>query len=100
MATNPKKKLTKEEHQIEELKQQLAEITEALQRERADATNVRRRAEEDRLRMASYFKASVIKELLPFVDNFDRALSNTPKTNEKAFTDWLQGLHGVNKQLW
>jgi molecular chaperone GrpE len=100
MAASPKRKPQVEDPEITELKQQLGELTDALQRERADATNVRRRAEEDRLKMASYFKASVVKELLPFIDNFDRALKHAPKAKDKTEADWLKGLEGVNKQLW
>jgi molecular chaperone GrpE len=97
------KKPTEADSEVEALKQQLDELTDALQRERADALNVRRRAEEDRLKMSSYFKASVIKELLPFIDNFDRALNQIPLDEhtklDKALEDWLKGLSGVNKQL-
>ncbi|HEY1645789.1 MAG TPA: nucleotide exchange factor GrpE [Candidatus Saccharimonadales bacterium] len=98
MAGNPKKP-KEDSSELKVLKDQLAELTEALKIERADAINIRRRAEEDRLKMANYFKASVIKELLPFIDNFDRALKHLPKTNDKATQDWLQGLSGINKQL-
>lgn len=85
---------------LTELEQRLGELTEALQRERADAINVRRRAEEDRVKMASYFKASVIKELLPFIDNFDRALMHSPDSSDKSLSDWLKGLDSISKQLW
>ncbi|HEY4964508.1 MAG TPA: nucleotide exchange factor GrpE [Candidatus Saccharimonadales bacterium] len=108
MTDNPKKKISKRapqsDEEIEALKQQLDELTEALQRERADALNVRRRADEERLKMSSYFKASVIKELLPFIDNFDRALNQIPLDEntklDKSLEDWLKGLSGVNRQLW
>ena len=100
----PKKKTAKTNSQVEALKEQVKQLTEGLQRERADALNVRRRAEEDRLKMASYFKAMVIKDLLPFIDNFERALSHIPvdeKTPQsKQLDDWLKGLAGVYKQLW
>lgn len=94
------KKRTEESNELQELEQQLAELTEALQRERADAINVRRRAEEDKLKMASFFKASVVKGLLPFIDNFDKALSHAPKQADKTYEQWLKGLNAVNKQLW
>lgn len=99
MANSPKRKAKTSDNQLQELQSQLAEITDALKRERADATNVRRRAEEDRLKMATYFKANVLRELIPFIDNFERALKNLPKTEDKAILDWLQGLQGINKQL-
>ena len=100
MTDHPKKRQTHKQPEIEELERQILELTEALQRERADAVNVRRRAEEDRLKMASFFKATVIKELLPFIDNFERALNHAPKTTDKAANEWHKGLDGVNKQLW
>lgn len=98
MASGPKRKPVKDNN-LAALEQQVIELTHALQRERADAINVRRRAEEDRLKMASYFKASVIKELLPFIDSFDKALNHFPKTEDKAMNEWFQGLAGINKQL-
>jgi molecular chaperone GrpE len=94
------KKIQTHNSEIAELERQVLELTEALQRERADAINVRRRAEEDRLKMASFFKAAVIKDLLPFIDNFERALYHTPKTTDKAMIEWHKGLDSVNKQLW
>jgi molecular chaperone GrpE len=98
MAT-PKKNASNDS-QLEELSSQLEELTSALQRERADAINVRRRADEEKLKMSGYFKASVVKELLPFIDNFDKALVHAPKSEDKAYEDWLKGLSSVNKQLW
>jgi molecular chaperone GrpE len=84
------------------LEQKINDLTDALQRERADASNVRRRADEERLKMGSYFKASVIKELLPFIDNFDRALHHLPKDipENKQLDEWLKGLSSIDKQLW
>jgi len=95
----PKKQPT-ENNELEDLQNQLNELTDALQRERADAINVRRRAEEDKLKMSSYFKASVVKELLPFIDNFGKALEHAPKEADKTYDEWLKGLSAVNKQLW
>ena len=95
MAT-PKKKPAEDEAVIE-LQNQLNDLTNALQRERADAINVRRRAEEEKIKMSSYFKASVVKDLLPFIDNFDKALTHAPKEADKTYNEWLKGLRAVNK---
>lgn len=81
----------------EQLAQEVAGLTDALQRERADATNVRRRADEDRLKLASYFKAQVISELLPVIDNFERSLKHVPK--ELAGNEFIKGIQGVIKQF-
>ena len=81
----------------EQLAKEVADLTDALQRERADATNVRRRAEEGRLKLGSFYKASVVRELLPVIDNFERALKHVPKDLEG--NDYLKGIEGVIKQF-
>jgi molecular chaperone GrpE len=84
----------------EDLQNQIKELTDNLLRERADAMNVRRRAEEDRIKLSGYFKASTIKELLPFLDNLDRALAHAPKLEDKSYQEWIKGIEGVHKQLF
>jgi molecular chaperone GrpE len=81
----------------EELALENAQLNEALLRERADATNVRKRAEEDRIKMAGFYKAHVIKELLPVIDNFERALKAIPKDLEQ--NDYIKGVQGIVKQF-
>lgn len=82
---------------IIELEQKIAELTEALQRERADAINVRRRTEEERIQLAGFYKALVIRELLPALDNLERALKHAPK--ELQDHDYVKGVQGVVKQF-
>lgn len=82
---------------IDSLKQQLAELTEALQRERADATNIRRRHDEEMTGLRVRVKAHVVKELLPVIDNFERALKHVPKELEN--NDYIKGVQGVVKQF-
>lgn len=81
----------------EELAIENSSLTEQLQRERADAANVRRRADEDRLKMASYYKATVIRELLPVIDNFERALKHVPMNLKDD--DYIKGIQGVVKKF-
>ncbi len=80
-----------------EFQQQLGELTEALQRERADAVNLRRRHEEDVVGMKTRVKANVIRELLPVIDNFERALKHVPQ--ELTDNDYVKGVQGVVKQF-
>lgn len=82
---------------LEELQQEIDSLNEQLMRERADAANVRRRAETEKLQMAGYYKANVVKELLPIIDNFERALKNTPKDLEK--NDYVKGVQSIVKQF-
>jgi len=79
------------------LQEQIVELTKALQQERADAINVRRRSEEDRSKLASFYKALVIRELLPAIDNLERALKHTPK--DLIDSDFTKGLQSVVKQF-
>lgn len=82
---------------IRELEQKIGELTEALQRERADAMNIRRRADEERAQLGSTFKAMVIEHLLPALDNLDLALKHAPK--DLADNDYVKGVQGVVKQF-
>jgi molecular chaperone GrpE len=82
---------------LAELEQKIAELTEALQRERADALNVRRRTEEERAQLADFYKAMILRELLPALDNLERALKHIPK--DLAGHDYIKGIQGVAKQF-
>ena len=86
--------MAKKEKDYKEIAEQLAkenaELNEALLRERADAMNVRRRAEEDKLKLAGFYKAMVIRDLLPVIDNFERSLKHVPKDLEK--NEYIKGI--------
>ena len=84
-------------HPTEEFEQQIAELTEALQRERADVINVRRRHDEQIVNLKTVAKASVVRQLLPVIDNFERALKHVPADLEK--NDYIKGVQGVVKQF-
>ncbi len=74
-----------------------AELKEQLARERADAANVRRRAETEKLQMASFYKAHVLTELLPVIDNFERALLNIPQDLQS--NDYVKGIESTIRQF-
>ncbi len=81
----------------EELEAKIAELTDALQRERADVINVRRRHDEQTANLKSVVKASVVRDLLPVMDNFERALKHVPK--ELEGNDYIKGVQGVVAQF-
>lgn len=81
----------------EQLAAENAQLTEALQRERADATNIRRRHDEQIASLRSTVKASVVKDLLPVIDNFERALKHVPK--ELEGNEYVKGIEGIVKQF-
>lgn len=81
----------------EELETKIAELTDALQRERADVINVRRRHDEQVASLKTIVKAGVVRDLLPVIDNFERALKHVPK--ELEGNDYIKGVQGVVKQF-
>lgn len=82
---------------LRDLQRQAKELTEALKRERADAENLRRRTEEERGRMATFYKAMIVQELLPAVDNLERSLMHAPK--DLGNSDYVKGVQAVAKQF-
>ena len=82
---------------IQELQQQIADLTDGLQRERADAVNIRRRQEEQISSLKNMVKTQVIEDLLPVIDNFERALKHVPKDLEN--NEYIKGVQGVVKQF-
>lgn len=77
--------------------QQIDELTSALQRERADAVNLRRRYEEQIASLQTLAKASVVRDLLPVIDNFERALKHVPA--DLTDNDYVKGIQAIVKQF-
>lgn len=82
---------------VDELLQQIADLTEALQRERADVINVRRRHDEQIASLRTSVKSSVVRELLPAIDNLERSLKHIP--DDIKDHDYIKGISGVVKQF-
>lgn len=79
------------------LEQQIADLTDALQRERADVINVRRQHTEQLNSLKTAVKAQVVEELLPVIDNFERALKHVPADLEG--NDFVKGVNGIVMQF-
>lgn len=82
---------------LRDLQSQVNELTSALQHERADAVNIRRRHEQDLASLRNRIKASVVEELLPALDNLERALKHVPA--ELEGNDYVKGVQSVVKQF-
>lgn len=85
------------EDEVLRLQEQIEDLTAAVQRERADATNMRRRHDEQMASLRTTVKASVVRELLPVIDNFERALKHVPE--DLAGNAYVKGMQGVVKQF-
>lgn len=82
---------------VEELEQQIAELTGDLQRTRADFENYRKRSEGDKAATYQHGQSAAILKLLPVIDNIERAIAYTPE--ELKDNKWVQGIAGLVKNL-
>ncbi len=75
----------------------IAELTDDLQRTRADFENFRKRSESDRAAAREAGQASAILKLLPVIDNIERAIAYVP--DELKDNKWAQSVAGLTKSL-
>lgn len=90
------KPIKKEVRSNKNLESKIEELTADLQRVHADFVNFRRRSEEEQGQIMVVAKQAVISQLLPLLDNLDRALSHIPKELES--NSWAEGVAQVAKQ--
>lgn len=81
----------------ETLEQQVGELTQDLQRTRADFENYRKRSEADKAAMYQHGQSAAVLKLLPVIDNIERAVAYTPP--ELKDNKWAQGVAGLVKNL-
>lgn len=81
----------------EELEQQVSELTDDLQRTRADFENYRKRVEMEKTAAREAGQSSAILKLLPVIDNIERAVAYTP--DDLKDNKWAQGIAGLVKNL-
>lgn len=79
----------------DELQKQLDEKNDQLLRMAAEYDNFRKRSQREKDALYADCKASVVKELLPVVDNFDRVFAN-PDAN---YEDFKKGVEMIFKQF-
>ena len=83
------------EAEIEALNAKLAENAERMKRLQADFENFRRRTRQEKEELSNMVIQGFITELLPLVDNFDRAMAAEATDAEK----FQQGLEMIYNQL-
>lgn len=85
------------EQQLEEERQRAATYLDELQRERASFINYRRRSEQERAQWGREAQAGLIVDLLPVLDDFDRARETIPADQQQSA--WVDGLMLVARKL-
>lgn len=96
-ADSKSKSKKRDSKQVSELKQQVADLTQDLQRERSDFANYQRRAETEKGQIMSQAKSEVVSQLLPLLDDLERALSHIPQ--ELQDNTWARGIGKVYEQV-
>lgn len=81
--------------------QEVSECKEAAKRIAADFENFKKRVERDRVLWSQVAQSDVLLNVLPIVDDFDRAL-NQAQTKECSaeLETWLAGFELINKSLY
>jgi molecular chaperone GrpE len=77
--------------------EQAAEYLAALQRERAEFSNFKKRTEKERAQWQDTIRSDLIMELLPVLDDFARATENLPE--EGPARDWANGVLLIQRKL-
>lgn len=87
-----KKEIKKnKDKEIEMLKEKIKELEEKLLRNQAELQNYRRRKEEETEKLIKYSNEVLIKELLPVLDNFERAIDMDDDNLEDEVSRFLEG---------
>jgi len=74
-------------------------LREQFLRSAADFDNARKRLAKERDEFVKFSQESLIRELLPVLDNFERALDHAGEENEKGLKSLAAGIQMVLKQL-
>ncbi|GIO36001.1 MULTISPECIES: nucleotide exchange factor GrpE [Paenibacillus] len=85
------------EAETEKLKAEIEEHKQRLLRTQADYDNFRRRTVKEKEELGKYASAKLITELLPVIDNFERALGSVSDVPEAA--SYAKGVEMIFRQL-
>ena len=95
VAAEPKKeKKPRKNAELEKLKAELEQKNDLLLRTAAEFDNYKKRTEREKISVGEYAKASVMKTLLPILDNADRAAEF-----EQGTEQYNKGIEMIVKQL-
>lgn len=75
----------------------IAELTADIQRVQAEFINFKKRSEDEKATLSQFSKAHVIKDLLPVIDDLERALQHLP--DDLKDNKWAQGTAKVYDRL-
>ncbi|EJY57042.1 GrpE protein [Alicyclobacillus hesperidum URH17-3-68] len=78
---------------------QIEELTQQLLRTRADFDNFRRRTRQEREELTQFATKKLLGDLLPVIDNFDRAMAAFDQVDEPQLKTGIEMVHRQLQQL-
>ncbi|MDR0955901.1 MAG: nucleotide exchange factor GrpE [Candidatus Nomurabacteria bacterium] len=87
----------KASEKTDEMLAKIAELTNDLQRTRAEFENYRKRADDDLTRARRSGREKAVREILPLLDVIDKAVATLPAELEN--NSWARGVAGLGKNL-
>lgn len=95
-----KEESVEESNDIEDKDSELDQMEDQLLRLRADFSNYKRRTEQSKSKMIDYALESVIKDILPIIDDFERALDSVETEDiDKSFYEGVELIYGQLKKV-
>ncbi len=88
-----------ENNNKEDLSLKIKNLEEALLRNQAELINYKRRREEETARLLKYSEEDIILELLPILDNFERAIKMDDNDLTDEVSKFLEGFKMVYGQI-
>ncbi len=85
------------EIEIERLESELDELRDIHLRKLAEFDNFRKRTDRERVEIKRHANEEMLRDLLPVLDNFERALEHSTEAGTGAFRE---GVEMIAKQLW
>lgn len=92
------KKETERDNKLNDAYNKISELEDKLIRQNADMVNYRKRKEEEVNKMLKFCNEDIVKDILPILDNFERAMAQEKDLTE-AETKFLDGFKMIYSHL-
>ncbi len=96
---NKKEKKDKFKERVKELEEKVKALEEQNLRTNAELINYRKRKDEEMSKMLKYSSEDIVREILPIVDNFERAISMDDDNLEDEVSKFLSGFKMIYCKL-
>lgn len=85
---------------MELLQKKCDEYLAGWQRAKADYSNLKKESEKKHDDLLQFANAALLAELIPVYDNFKKAFSHQPQSEDKEWQNWQVGIGHIKKQMW